>query len=90
MAGQGRAQWEEAHSIEIRSLIDTGTNKPTHPHEQPADRRRDTTYYNPQVKVKLKEGDIHRRVRGTIGGNRIQALDNVSARTADLEVRPIG
>ena len=86
MAGQDRAQWEDAHSIEIRRLLNTGTNKPIHPHEQPADRRRDTTYYNPQVKVKLKEGHIHRRVRGTIGGNRIHALGNVSARTADLEV----
>ena len=67
-------------------LINTGTNKPIHARDQPADRRKDTTYYNPEVRVKLKDNKIHRRVRGTIRGNLIHALGNDSARTADLEV----
>jgi hypothetical protein len=73
-------------ATEIRRLHTTGTNHPIHTHEQPLDRRGDTTYFNPRLKEKMKDGKLHYRVRGTIGGDRIHIMDNVSARTADLEV----
>ena len=42
----------------------------------PFDRRKDTTYYNPQVKMKRGEsGNISYRIRGTIGGDRINGAD---------------
>jgi hypothetical protein len=41
--------------------------------------------YNPQVKAKLKDGALHRRVRGTCGGN-ISDYDGIrSSFTADMQ-----
>lgn len=65
---------------------------PVLPSDQPSDRRKDTTYYNPQVREKpgipsdTGEDTTMRRVRGTIGGDRINYPGEVSARTADMEV----
>ncbi len=44
-------------------------------------------YYNPVVKQKFNEdGSIKFRVRGTTGGNLLDVLYDVSARTASLDV----
>ena len=90
--GPNRAHWMLEEGKEISKLIDTDTMHATHRSAQPDDRRKDTTYYNPQVKEKpgvpsaSNEDTTKRRVRGTIGGDRINYPGDVSARTADMEV----
>ena len=90
--GPNGAHWRREEDVEIGKLIDTNTMHAVHVFAQPADRRKDTTYYNPQVKEKpanhsdTGEDTTRRRVRGTIGGDRINYPGEVSARTADMEV----
>ena len=85
-AGPDVADWIRAEEEEIDRLFGTGTAIPRQPNEQPPDRRKDTSYYNPQVKEKTDEaGNKTRRVRGTIGGDRIKYPGEVTARTAELE-----
>ena len=82
-----REEWLLENDVEIRKLITTTeTMRPIHKREIPTERRGDVTYYNPVCKEKMKEGKIKRRVRGTMGGDRINYPGNVSARTASLEV----
>ena len=58
-----------------------------HGKDQPHDRRGDTSYYNPQIKEKLdSNGDKTFRVRGTIGGDRINYPGETSADTAAMPV----
>lgn len=64
--------------------MDTGTIKAIHLSEQPFDRIGDSTYYNPQVKEKAVEGSTTYRVRGTIGGDRINYPGPTTARTAAM------
>ena len=78
--------WEDAEADELSRLMDTNTINPIFQHQQPMDRRKDTTYYNPQVKEKMDQGVKTHRVRGTIGGDRINYPGDVAARTADMEV----
>ena len=60
--------WRTEESNELTRLLETTktfhfitqSDKPTN---------RLASYYNPQVKVKIKDGAINRRVRGTYGGN---------------------
>ena len=42
------------------------------------------TYYNPQVRIKVRPTGPERRVRGTAGGDRVAYNGNVSADTASL------
>ena len=87
LAGPNASHWRVAEGKEISKLIDTHTMRPIFASDQPVDRRKDTTYYNPQVKEKPgSENTVLRRVRGTIGGDRINYPFDVSARTADLDV----
>ena len=87
MAGPYSDLWRVEEGVEISKLIDTCTMHPIQPSAQPIDRRKDTTYYNPQVKEKAGVNDtVKRRVRGTIGGDRINYPFDVSARTADMDV----
>jgi hypothetical protein len=44
--------WQEAEAEELDRLIQTATIRPIHLQDQPAVRRTDTTYYNPQTKEK--------------------------------------
>lgn len=88
-AGPNAANWFIAEGEEFRRLFDTQTMRPLYPTEQPADRRPDTTYYNPQTKEKVAvDGSITRRIRGTAGGNILKHSypGETSARTADMEV----
>ena len=60
---------------------------PIHGKDQPHDRRGDTSYYNPQIKEKLdSNGDKTFRVRGTIGGDRMNYPGETSADTAAMPV----
>jgi hypothetical protein len=87
LASEFHAEWQEASDNEVRKLITTtGTIEPIHKYDIPADRRGDITYYNRVPKEKIKEGALHRRVRGTAGGDRINYPGPVTARTASLEV----
>ena len=65
-------------------MLDTGTIKAIHLAEQPLDQIGDSTYYNPQVKEKAVEGSTTYRVRGTIGGDRINYPGPTTARTAAM------
>ena len=59
---------------------------PPHLDQQPLDRRKDTTYHNPQRREKVKAGLRTFRVRGAVGGDRINCTGDVAARTADMDV----
>jgi hypothetical protein len=87
-SGPDKAQWDKADDVELSRLLDSATLHPIHAHEQPPDRRKDTTYYNPQIKEKIDEVTNVKtfRVRGTAGGDRIHYPGDVSARTADIEL----
>ena len=83
MAGPDGPLWLEAHIQEWRRLLEEhrclsfespGAKPPDAP----------VTYYNPQVKMKVKEGKTVRRVRGTAGGDRLFYPGRVSAETASL------
>jgi hypothetical protein len=43
-----RPNWKMAEDTEISRLLDTTTMHPIQLHQQPVDRRGDTTYYNPK------------------------------------------
>ena len=89
-AGPNQKFWEGAEAIEINKLLDTQTIDPIHLSQQPLNRRKDTTYYNPQVKEKPGNDGINQdtifRIRGTIGGDRINYPGKTMARVAAMPV----
>jgi hypothetical protein len=86
-AGDNRVHWIQAEKEEICRLIDTGTIKAISLADQPIDRRSDTTYYNPKPKEKINlDGDKTYRIRGTIGGDRINYPGSTAAHTASMPV----
>lgn len=87
-SGPDAHKWSAAETTELRKLIkDYECMKPIHKSDQPLHRRRDTSYYNPQVKEKLlKDGTIEHRVRGTYGGNIQHSSLPLSAHVAEMEV----
>ena len=70
--GADSADWLKAEHTEWDSLLETKTCHAIHLHQQPLDRRGDTTYYNPKPKEKYDD-DMNKiyRIRGTTGGDRI-------------------
>ena len=87
LKGPNRLHWLNAEAEEFDRLFSTNTIKAIHAHEQPVDRRRDTTYYNPQTKEKPnRSGDTVYRIRGTIGGDRINYPGATTALTAAMPV----
>ena len=79
LSGPNRADWINADIVELVKLVmDTGTLVPVDSPSQPP------TYYNRVVKEKLKAGKVERRVRGTIGGDRISFPYSVSSTTASM------
>ena len=78
--------WKFESGEEISKLLDTNTLSPIHKKDQPADQRQSTTYYNPQVKEKMKDGEKSRRVRGTFGGDRCSYDGPTSSPVADIVV----
>ena len=84
-AGPDKEYWEEADCEEFDRLMETTqTMHPIHPQQQPADRRKDTTYWNPQAAEKMVAGKKTRRTRGTLGGDIIHYPGDVSAHTAGM------
>lgn len=72
---------------EFNRLFVSKTMKPIHSEDQPHDRRGDTSYYNPQITEKYDSlGNKTFRVRGTIGGDRINYPGKTSADTAAMPV----
>ena len=53
-------------------------------HRQEVPEGANVTYYNPQVKVKTRNGELLYRVRGTAGGDRIHYDGDTAALTASL------
>mmetsp|Transcript_18995 Transcript_18995/g.31769 ORF Transcript_18995/g.31769 Transcript_18995/m.31769 type:complete len:1018 (-) Transcript_18995:914-3967(-) len=85
MQGPDREKWEEANSKEFRRLLEK--YKTMHfikKGQIPKDKK--PTYYSPQVKVKIDEHGkpIEYRVRGTVGGDKIDYAGDVAALTADM------
>jgi hypothetical protein len=79
-----KSLWRLEDSKElIRLLRETGTMSFIDPASKPANRI--ASYYNPQVAVKTKNGNIVRRVRGTYGGNISDYAGDKSAMTADQQ-----
>ena len=79
--------WRQAEIEEFNRLFESNTMRPIHIHEQPVHRRKDTSYYNPQIKEKEDAmGNRTYRVRGTIGGDRINYPGETSANTAAMPV----
>jgi hypothetical protein len=82
--GSDKDLWLKAESEELfRLLRDTGTMHFINPSTKPSNRL--ASYYNPQVKVKVKDGVIVRRIRGTYGGNISDYAGDRSSHTADLQ-----
>ena len=85
-SGPDKERWQEAEDTEISRLLDTPVMFPRHPSDQPSDRRGDTTYYNPQTKEKITDNEKVFRIRGTIGGYRINYTCETKANTAAMPV----
>ena len=85
--GDQELHWRQAEIDEFDRLFSSNTMKPLYHHEQPLQRRKDTSYYNPQIKEK-EDAAGHRiyRIRGTIGGDRINYPGETSASTAAMPV----
>jgi len=88
LLGPDAVAWNQANVEEFDRLIGTThTMKAIKNSEQPEDRRKDTTYYNPQISEKMGEdGKRIFRVRGTAGGDRINYPGAVSSSCADMPV----
>ena len=84
--GPNTTHWQDAEDTEISRLIDSVVMHARYPHEQPADRKKDTTYYNPQTKEKDTDSGKTYRIRGTIGGDRINYTGVTKANTAAMPV----
>jgi hypothetical protein len=82
MRGSDKELWQAAAAEEFTRLVKTDTIRFISWKDKPTDRS--ASYYNPQVKIKIKEGKVVRRVRGTIGGDRVDYPGPVAASTADL------
>ena len=83
LRGPDKALWEKAHGEEIVRLMESKTGRFIHTYEMPKDRT--WSYYNPQLKTKLKPEGIQRRVRGTIGGDKVYYPGVTAAYVAHLE-----
>ena len=73
---------QAAHEEYIRLVVTTGTGSFV-PHAAKPKQRK-ASYYNPQLKVKMKNGTRIYRVRGTYGGDRGDFEGETAAYTASL------
>ena len=83
MRGPDAKAWLEAHGEEIVRLIEQGCG--TFMKRSDVPKGKIVTYYNPQVKIKMKNGKLVKRVRGTVGGDRLTYDGPTSALVAALE-----
>jgi hypothetical protein len=77
------AKWLQAAHEEIDRLLDRNTIKFISHNSLP--RGRTAAYYNPQVRTKEKNGVLEYRVRGTIGGDKVDYNGDTKALTATME-----
>ncbi len=82
--GPHKEEWLTAFGEEIDFLIDTKTAKFIHHHQIPS--AKSISYYNPQLKIKMKDGKLIKQVRGTVGGDKLPYAGPSSAQTAALEM----
>jgi hypothetical protein len=85
--GPHRDEWERAAAEEIIRLFDSSTGKLIHMRDIPKGRR--ATYYNPRCRIKMKNGELQYRVRGTAGGDKIQYDGDTAAFTASMQTMKI-
>ena len=78
-----KGHWEKAASEEFTRLIET-TKSMKFIDIKLKPKGKTVSYYNPQVKKKLKNGEVVYRVRGTYGGNLLNYPYDKSANTAAL------
>ena len=71
------------HGEAIVRLIDSKTERKIFLRSVP--KRRKLAYYNPQLRIKLKDDKLQYRVRGTIGGDQINYPGDVAAYTVAIE-----
>jgi hypothetical protein len=83
MRGPDKQHWELAAIEEFTRLIDT-TSTMRFIEEQAKPPHRLASYYNPQLKIKVKDGQNIYRVRGTYGGNKSDYPGIVTSSTADI------
>jgi hypothetical protein len=74
--------WEKAGGTEIIKLISSHTGRWIRFKEIPPGRR--AAYYNPRCRIKMKQGELQHRVRGTIGGDQIDFDGDTAAYTASM------
>jgi len=76
-------QWEQANYEEFQRFEDTETLIFIKKNSIPKGRK--VAYYNPQIKQKTSNGSTTYRIRGTIGGDKVDYPGMVAANTADLK-----
>ena len=81
--GTDSIKWLQAAHEEIDRLLDSSTIKFIPFNSLP--RGRTAAYYNPQVRTKEKNGVTEYRVRGTIGGDKVDYDGDTKALTATME-----
>lgn len=82
-SGRNASQWQITETEELDRLLRTATIRPIFVADKALQRRRDTTYHNPQTKE--KETASSKRtfcIRGTIGGDTVNYPGPTTARTA--------
>ena len=84
--GPDRAEWLIKYGEEIERLITSGTGTGTFIRRADVPAGKTVAYYNPQLKTKMKDGKLVKRVRGTIGGDQLPYSGPTAAQTAALEV----
>ena len=84
IGGPQRDRWIIANGEELERLMTSATIRPIHRHQQPPDRRKDTTYNSPKPKEKLDdEGNKTYRMRFTLGGDRLKDCGPTLSHVAD-------
>jgi hypothetical protein len=85
--GPNRDQWERAGGEEIIRLFESLTGRLIRIGDIP--RGRKATYYNPRCRIKMKNGELQYRVRGTAGGDRVEYDGETAAFTASMQTLKI-
>ena len=92
MLGPDTLEWAQADIAEFERLFATATWAPIHRVNIPVARRRDVTYWEKRDAATCREkrdavtGRKTFRVRGTVGGDRINYTGVTAASTAALDV----
>ena len=84
MASPQATHWIQAHEAEFERHFDLWKSFELVTATDPVPTKK-PTYYNPQLKVKVKDGVNVYRVRGTAGGDRITYDGDTTALTAHLD-----